>query len=116
MPAPYDTPPDGDFVRYVEQLGRPAPGGGAEPAARAQDRPRGRPPRSPAPSSMRPPGPFAPLRQALQWALLVYVLYLMGVAAFPPLAAWGRPIALAFLVFVFLRLRRLPWRDLLKNQ
>ncbi|KQP43344.1 hypothetical protein [Pseudorhodoferax sp. Leaf274] len=110
MASPYDTPPDGDFARYIEQLSRlPPPQAGAPAPA-----PR-RPPRRPLPQS----GPaaaraFAPLRQLVQGALFLYVAWLLLSAAVPLLALWGGLVALAYLAFAFLRLRHLPWRDLLK--
>lgn len=116
MASPYDTPPDGDFVRYVEQLSRPAtpmaPTGGTSA--------RRRPARTAVPTT-RPDrtqmaAVFAPVRQVVQGALFAYVAWLLLSAAFPRLARWGDLVALAYLVFAFLRLRRLPWRALLQRK
>ena len=109
MPSPYDTPPDGDFARYIEQLTRPPPPVGA-PATK-------RPPRTPLPKAIPAAAKaFAPLRQVVQGALFLYVAWLMLSAAVPPLAPWGALVALAYLVFAFLRLRKLPWRNLLQQK
>ena len=59
---------------------------------------------------------FAPLRQLVQGALFLYVVWLMLSAAVPLLAPWGALVALAYLVFAFLRLRHLPWRNLLPQK
>lgn len=97
MSSPYDTPPGGDFARYVERLGQPEP---VAPRRAAPVAPR------------RPASRFAPLQRVLQWGLMLYVGYLMLSAAYAPLRQWGGPLALAFGVFAFLRLRKLPWRAL----
>lgn len=112
MPAPYDTPPEGDFVRYVERLSRSAPTG-VEPS-----RPRraGRPPRRPTPAAAPAASAWAPLGAVLRVALTALVLYVMAVALLPSLAVLGGPLLLAVAAYAFLRLRRLPWRDLSKNR
>lgn len=106
MASPYDTPPDGDFARYVEELSRrPSPG----------QVPR-RPPRAPQPQAHgAQPAAFAPVRPVVQGALFVLVVWLMLCAAVPALAAWSALVALAYLVFSFVRLRHLPWRALLQR-
>nr|WP_145546320.1 hypothetical protein [Variovorax boronicumulans] len=107
MPSPYDTPPDGDFARYIEELTRPQP-----PAAAPAPK---RPPRTPVPKAIPTAAkPFAPLRQVAQGALFVYVAWLLLSSALPLLAPWGGLVGLAYLVFAFLRLRHLPWRKLLQ--
>jgi hypothetical protein len=109
MHSPYDTPPDGDFARYIEQLTRPQPPAGA-PAPK-------RPPRTPVAKAIPAAAKaFAPLRQLVQGALFLYVVWLMLSAAVPLLAPWGALVALAYLVFAFLRLRHLPWRNLLPQK
>lgn len=108
MGSPYDTPPDGDFARYIEQLSR-------RPPPQADAAVSRRPPRTPLPKA--PPAgakAFAPLRQVVQGALFLYVAWLMLSAAWPLLAPWGGLVGLAYLAFAFLRLRHLPWRKLLQ--
>ena len=110
MGSPYDTPPDGDFARYIEQLSRRPPPQAGVPSGVAK-----RPPRTPLPTTGPvATKPFAPLRQVAQGALFVYVAWLMLSAAVPLLAPWGGLVGLAYLVFAFLRLRHLPWRKLLQ--
>ncbi len=110
MASPYDTTPHGDFVRYIEQLTRPqAPASTPATASR-------RPARAPRPVA-RPAvaSTFAPLRQVVQGALFLFVAWLLVSSALPLLAAWGGLVGLAYLVFAFLRLRHLPWGELLKQ-
>ncbi|MGC3986080.1 MAG: hypothetical protein QM777_15955 [Pseudorhodoferax sp.] len=113
MASPYDTPPDGDFARYIEQLSRrPPPQAGVPPGPVPK-----RPPRTPLPrTGPAPARAFAPLRQVAQGALFLYVAWLMLSAAWPLLVPWGGLVGLAYLVFAFLRLRKLPWRDLLQQK
>lgn len=112
MASPYDTPPDGDFARCIEQLSRPPVPQADAPAPPAKWRPR-----APRPQARPVAGkPFAVLRQVAQGALFVYVAWLLLSSAVPALVPWGHLVALAYLAFAFLRLRNLPWRDLLKPQ
>jgi hypothetical protein len=112
MASPYDTPPDGDFARYIEQLTRPQAPQAGTPTPKVK-----RPLRTPLPkASPTVARAFAPLRQVVQGALFVYVAWLMLSAAVPLLAPWGGLVGLAYLVFAFLRLRKLPWRNLLQQK
>ncbi|MFT3720228.1 hypothetical protein [Pseudorhodoferax sp.] len=137
MPSPYDTPPDGDFARYVEQLNRPAaPAGRPGPPPRKRRPPRGpapaaRPSTSAAPATAAAPSTsvasaasatpaFSLLRELVQWAVMLCVAPLavaVLVALVPPLAHWwGGLLVLAFLVFAYRRRLRLPWRRPSENR
>jgi hypothetical protein len=130
-PSVYDTPPDGDFARYVEELGRQSTARllqGAPPAAPpsaapgSQDAPP-RPPRSArargvvsAAAAMEHPLRAlvkAKLVQLFQWGFAALVVFLMASAAYPPLAAAAVPLLLAFGALAWVRLRGLPWSELI---
>jgi hypothetical protein len=110
MPSPYDTPPDGDFARLVEQLSQAAPG--AVPAATPR-----RTPRTALPAAAQAaPDALRPLRKTVQTVLFALVAGVMLVSAFPALAPWGVIVFLAAVVAALVRLRRMPWRDIFKNK
>jgi hypothetical protein len=125
-PSVYDTPPNGDFAKYVEALGRAAETrvlqqqSAVHPAAAPQ---RGSPRQArPAPSAAHAVTPttrpaaglsaFAPVRSMLKLGLMLWVGYIVASSVFPPLAVIGWPLLLCFAVVAFVRLRSLPWAGL----
>ena len=118
--SPYETPPDGDFARYVEQLSRMPPEvTGAptmvKPTGQAAGR---RPPRTAqaavasAHEVRAAARPFLPVWHVLRWGVVVLVGYQVASALYLPLANFGGAVLLAYLAFAFFRLRALPWQQL----
>jgi hypothetical protein len=130
-PSVYDTPPDGDFARYVEELGRQSTARllqGAPPAAPPAAAPGSQDARPRPPRSARAPGTVsvsaaigqpsvavvkAQLMQLFQWGFAALVVFLMASAAYPPLAMAAVPLLLAFGALAWVRLRGLPWSELI---
>lgn len=135
-PSVYDTPPDGDFARYVEELGREATqrllnraAPGSPEAASSTPTPTRSPNRQPSPPRRGdPPRPVAVvpqqatasgaqikarLVQLFQWGFAAFVVFLIASAAYPPLALAAVPLLLAFGALAWVRLRGLPWSDLI---
>jgi hypothetical protein len=130
-PSVYDTPPDGDFARYVEELGRQSTARllqGAPPAPPPTAAPGSQDARPRPPRSARAPGTVsvaaaigqpsvavvkAQLMQLIQWGFAALVVFLMASAAYPPLAMAAVPLLLAFGALAWVRLRGLPWSELI---
>ncbi|KQP22605.1 hypothetical protein [Pseudorhodoferax sp. Leaf267] len=110
----YDTPPNGDFARYVEELGQQSAARllAASGAAPAATRTPGRTARPDAAGRTAPAQGFKPVRQVLQLGFVLWLAYTVGSAFFPPLAVIGWPLLVFFIVAVVVRLKALPWADL----
>lgn len=127
MPSVYDTPPDGDFARYVETLGHESAArllqqGAAAPTA-GQRRTSARAAQSahsahsaqPVPSAQTPvtgARALPPLRKMLKLGFVLWLGYTLVSSLFPRLAVMGWPLLIFFAVAAFARLRTLPWADL----
>lgn len=115
----YDTPPNGDFARYVEELGQQSAArlleaSGAVPAATRRAGPRtARPAAADAAVAARAQG-FKPVRQLLQLGFVLWIAYSVGSAFIPSLAVIGWPLLVFFIVAAATRLKSLPWSDLVQ--
>lgn len=120
-----DTPPNGDFARYVEELTRtPALHAGMRSAPQAQGAapaatPQAQPPR---PSA----GGVSSLWSTVRWAIVIWVaLQLAARFVYAPLAALSAPLLVVLIAWVaqrFVRRRGLAnlfstpqWRDLMQS-
>ncbi|KAF1048086.1 hypothetical protein [Xylophilus sp.] len=98
-----DTPPNGDFARYVDQLMReaerrvhhPAPPARPPVPAQAAARPAAAA-ASPATATaaLKVPGAGAPFWLAARWVFGLWLVLKLAGRAYPPLAPWGTPLAL----------------------
>lgn len=123
-PSVYDTPPNGDFARYVEELGQQATlrllhraTTAVQDAASPAPPRRGRAPTAvvAAPQDATASGARMKerLAQLFQWGLAALVVFVMASAAYPPLALAALPLLLAFGALAWVRLRLLPWPELM---
>ncbi len=114
--SPYDTPANGDFARYVEQLGRApvAPGDGTTPPAAPAVGQTRRPPRTAQPAR-GPASPLQPLRYWVQWGIVLFVVVQVGTTMFPAFQGLGWIALLLYGVAAFMRLRELPWSRILED-
>lgn len=113
----YDTPPDGDFARYVEALGRESvarllQAGSAGTVPAHQIAPRQEQPVSAAPQQAVPKQAMAPLWRVLLSGAALWLGYTVASTMFPALALIGWPLLFFFVLSAVRRLRGLPWTAL----